>query len=322
LSRRESRVGCHAQHPADHYSAEGWLHDSDPRWTILRGQDIKPAGEVHVSPGSDPERDDTGLPPVDVEIPDDARELDRDVQAYHREQRAQRRNQRSRRLHGVLSRDSMVVPLLVCCLVFALISGTLLTLFTATSIDQGMPGQGGAGALPAPVMTPAPRLASDTVIVSGSRKLVRQLGPAVLLMVPAKCSCTHQAWKIASFAQGAGVYGYVLYTGHSLAQARQLAGQLGHNIVPAQDVTGALDHGYQGLTAFIVTAQGSVSYFQRLETNQHLSELLLMTVRAAQVAVDQERSRPGLIKRECSMNRRPGFALSFNCTGHQHLSGG
>jgi hypothetical protein len=227
-----------------------------------------------VSPGSDPERDDTGLPPVDVEIPDDARELDREVQAYHRELRAQRRNQRSRRVHGVMSRDSMVVPLLICCLVFALISGTLLTLFTATSIDQGMPGQGGVGNVPVPVMTPAPRLATDAVIVSGDRRQLRSLGPAVLLMVPAKCSCAAQAEEIADLAQGAGVYHYLLYTGHGSAQARRLALELGHNTVPAEDVTGGLDKGYEGLTAFIVTAQGSVSYFQHLDTSQHLTELL------------------------------------------------
>jgi hypothetical protein len=227
-----------------------------------------------VSPGSDPERDDTGLPPVDIEIPDDARELDRDVQAYHREQRALRRNRRSRRMHGLLSRDSMVVPLLICCLVFALISGTLLTLFTATSIDQGVPGQGAAGSLPAPVMTPGPRLASDPVVVSGSRHPLGSLGPAVLLVIPAKCSCAAQAAEIASLAHGEGVFDYLLYTGHNSAQAQRLALELGHGIVPAQDVTGGLEKNYTGLTAFIVTARGSVSYSQRLETSQHLSELL------------------------------------------------
>jgi hypothetical protein len=226
-----------------------------------------------VSPGSDPERDDTGLPPVDVEIPDDARELDRDVQAYHREQRALRRNQRSRRMHGLLSRDSMVVPLLICCLVFALISGTLLTLFTATSIEQGAPG-GSAGSMPAPVMTPAPRLASYAVVVPGGRRELRSLGPAVLLMVPANCSCATQATEIANLAQGAGVVHYLLYTASTSAQAHRFALELGHGTVPALDVTGGLDKGYHGLTAFLVTAQGSVSYFQRLDTSPHLSELL------------------------------------------------
>ena len=41
--------------------------------------------------GGDQGRDDYGLPPVDIEIPDDARELARDVQAYHRELRSRRR---------------------------------------------------------------------------------------------------------------------------------------------------------------------------------------------------------------------------------------
>jgi hypothetical protein len=104
-----------------------------------------PAGEVHVNPGGEPERDDTGLPPVDIEVPDDARELERDVQAYYREQKALRRHQRSMRLHGTLARDGMVVPLLVICLIFALIAGTLLTLFTATSINQNLQGPDGAG---------------------------------------------------------------------------------------------------------------------------------------------------------------------------------
>jgi hypothetical protein len=86
-----------------------------------------------VNPGSEPERDNTGLPPVDIEIPDDARELDRDVQAYRREQRALRRQRRSVRLRGSLGKEGIVLPLLACCLILALITGTLLTVFSATS---------------------------------------------------------------------------------------------------------------------------------------------------------------------------------------------
>jgi hypothetical protein len=95
---------------------------------------------VHVNLGGEPERDDFGLPPVDIEIPDDARELDRDVQAYRREQRALRRRQRRMRLGAPLTRDGVVLPLLASCLVLALIAGTLLTVFTA--------GPGGESSLP------------------------------------------------------------------------------------------------------------------------------------------------------------------------------
>jgi hypothetical protein len=101
-----------------------------------------------VNPGGEPERDETGLPPVEIEIPDDARELDRDVQAYYREQRAARRRRRGLRLRGSLARDGIVLPLLACCLILALITGTLLTVFTATS-DQNLTGLPGAGKSPA-----------------------------------------------------------------------------------------------------------------------------------------------------------------------------
>jgi len=93
-----------------------------------------------VNLGGEPERDDFGLPPVDIEVPDDARELDRDVQAYRREQRALRRRQRRMRLGAPLTRDGVVLPLLASCLVLALIAGTLLTVFTA--------GPGGESSLP------------------------------------------------------------------------------------------------------------------------------------------------------------------------------
>jgi hypothetical protein len=229
---------------------------------------------VHVSPGSEPERDDNGLPPVDIEIPDDARELDRDVQAYYREQRAHRRNMRSRRFHGVLARDSMVVPLLICCLVFALISGTLLTLFTATSIDQGLPGQGSAsGSLAAPVGTHDPILESDTVAAGGGQRTLSMIGPAVLLEVPANCSCRAATAQIVSLAAKAGVGRYLVYTGPDEARVDQLARELGHGIIPAEDVTGRLQ-GYAGLTAFLVTTEGSVTYFQQLQSTHHLDELL------------------------------------------------
>jgi hypothetical protein len=92
-----------------------------------------------VNSGGEPERDDTGLPPVDIEIPDDARELDRDVQAYYREQRAERRRLRHHRLHRKIARDGIVLPLLACCLILALIAGTLLTVFTATSDQNPAP---------------------------------------------------------------------------------------------------------------------------------------------------------------------------------------
>lgn len=81
--------------------------------------------------GGEPAHDDYGLPPVDIEIPDDARELDRDVQAYHRELRALRRRERSNRWRAPLRRSGMVVPLMAGCLIVALVAGMVLTMFSA-----------------------------------------------------------------------------------------------------------------------------------------------------------------------------------------------
>ncbi len=125
-----------------------------------------------MNPGGEPERDETGLPPVDIEIPDDARELDRDVQAYYREQRAARRQQRRQRVRGSLAKDGIVLPLLACCLILALITGTLLTVFTATS-DQNLarlPGSGrAAGSTPGGAATgPAAPSGATAITIAGS----------------------------------------------------------------------------------------------------------------------------------------------------------
>ena len=81
--------------------------------------------------GGDPGQDDFGLPPVDIDVPDDARELARDVQAYRRELRSRRRQLLARRLYGPLTRDGMVLPVLAGCLALTLVAATLLTVFTA-----------------------------------------------------------------------------------------------------------------------------------------------------------------------------------------------
>jgi hypothetical protein len=96
--------------------------------------------ERPVNQGGEPGHDDYGLPRVDIEIPDDARELYRDVQAYHRELRAIRRQQRNRRLAAPLRRSGLVLPLAAGFLVLALISGMVLTVFSANPYFTGMGG--------------------------------------------------------------------------------------------------------------------------------------------------------------------------------------
>jgi hypothetical protein len=69
-------------------------------------------------------------PPLDIQIPDDARELDRDVLAYHRELRAKRRRSRLRRLASPFARQGTVMPLLASILAVCLVAGAMLSVAT------------------------------------------------------------------------------------------------------------------------------------------------------------------------------------------------
>jgi hypothetical protein len=80
-----------------------------------------------VNPGGGSGWDET---PLDIQIPDDARELDRDVLAYHRELRARRRRNRLRRLAGPFAARGSVMPLLASILAVCLVAGAMLSVAT------------------------------------------------------------------------------------------------------------------------------------------------------------------------------------------------
>ena len=188
--------------------------------------------------GSGPDRDDSGLPPVDIEIPDDASELDRDVQAYHRELRAQRRRMRLGRLHGPLTRDGLVLPLLAGFLAMVLISGVLLTVFTAgqngtprqpssahrtnTAIGP-VPGIGSNTAAGQQTGKPASLLPNAAVSVTGQRVPLRSLAPALLALVPAGCRCGSAVRQLRLRAAAADVRLYLIGVGRDARQVRRLS---------------------------------------------------------------------------------------------------
>jgi hypothetical protein len=89
-------------------------------------------------------------PPLDIQIPDDARELDRDVLAYHRELRAQRRRSRLRGLTGPAASRGTLLPVLASILAVCLVAGAMLSV--ATFSPATAPG----------VRTPAPTLAASS----------------------------------------------------------------------------------------------------------------------------------------------------------------
>jgi hypothetical protein len=224
-----------------------------------------------VNPGSDPDRDEFGLPPVDVVIPDDARELDRDVQAYLRELRALRRRERVSRLRGPLARDGMVLPLLAGCLILALVTSTLLIMFAA---DQtGMPELPSHGATTAsapkhPTSQPAAGkiggpLPSGQLVVAGKSVPLHSVTAsmaAVLALVPENCGCAATLRQIGARADQAHVAVYLVGTA-DLQQVSQLADQAGQRSArvaeDASDVLGTA-YGHSGVTAILVRSDGIV----------------------------------------------------------------
>jgi hypothetical protein len=228
---------------------------------------------VRVNVGGEPERDDFGLPPVDIEIPDDARELERDVQAYHRELRARRRQLRANRLRGPLNRDQMALPLVAGCLILALITSTLLIMFAAD--------QTGVPQAPRPPVTHAPvkskpatgqiggPLPAKELLISGKPVALHEITatkPAVLALVPPDCRCASAVKQLSTQAARAHVPVYLVGTGAAAKQLPQLAAQAPpgttHVAKDAGDVLG-MAYQQQGLTAVLVQPGSSVTFVAR-----------------------------------------------------------
>jgi hypothetical protein len=238
-----------------------------------------------VSPGSEPGRDDNGLPPVDVEIPDDARELDRDVQAYRRELRAVRRQERRTRWHRSLGKDDIVLPLLACCLILALIAGTLLTVFTTTSEQglTGMPGSGTNSALPAgpgrgvpQIVSSSPLPRADITVDGVGQVRLDALSRAMLVLVPPGCDCGSTLAWLADVAASARATAYVIYNQQTQAEVQRLYAGLNiqrrelltpaddtHNVLTSRDSFPAGVSATR-LTAVLVAPNRTVKYASSL----------------------------------------------------------
>ena len=91
-------------------------------------------------------------PPLDIQIPDDARELDREVLAYHRERRAKRRRERLRRLAEPFAGRGSVMPLLASILAVCLVAGAMLSVatFSPVTAPAETPQSAASTARPAP----------------------------------------------------------------------------------------------------------------------------------------------------------------------------
>jgi len=225
---------------------------------------------------SEPGRDDGNLPPVNIVIPDDARELDRDVLAYRREQRARRRRQRIMRLFGPFGRrefggHAAILPLIATCVALSMLAGAMLSVITISPAS-------------APTALPA-----GTVTLDGKSVAVNTLTSSAIALVPADCDCGQALGSLASQAKKAGVSRlYFAASGSAMAQLAGLTSRYGGGVAMAvYDTKHVLDAAYHpdGLTVLLVYSDGTAEVRSNLpsgfELGPDLSQLALPGSRAA-----------------------------------------
>ncbi len=252
--------------------------------------------------GGEPGHDDFGLPRVDIQIPDDARELDRDVQAYHRELRALRRHQRSLRWRTPLRHSGMIVPLIAGCLVLAMVAGMVLTMFSANPLFSGLAGErpqghqprtsgppatgqhttpaapsAGGNAPGGPSTGLAARLPPGTINVAGEPINLSNVVGA-LAIIPAHCECARAVRRLVKQAMAVGVTVYLVGKRSSLTELNRLApdAAAGGTAFVAIDADSVLNKAYQakGLTVVLVDSQHTVRSAGALAPGFHLESTL------------------------------------------------
>lgn len=236
--------------------------------------------EVQVS-FSEPGRDDGNLPPVNIVIPDDARELDRDVLAYRRELKARRRRQRFLRLLGPFrlrefGGHAAIIPLIAACLAISLVGGALLSV--ATMSPAAAPTLSGPRTSPQPAISPADlsALPTGTVLLNGQAVPVRSLRTATIAIVPANCNCGTALGRLAKQAV-TGVALYFAGDGAEIPQLPALTSRYGAGTAVAlADDTGVLSRTYHpvGLTVLLVFKDGAAAVVKNLSGDFDLTPVL------------------------------------------------
>jgi hypothetical protein len=243
--------------------------------------------------GSEPGRDDGGLPPANIDIPDDARELDRDVLAYHRELRAARRRKLLLRLvrpfrAGDFGGHTTVLPLIATCVALSMLAGAMLSVVTISpasaptltapppSAIMMRPGAASPAASGQPGQSSV--LPPGTVRVGTKDEPVRTLVSSALALVPANCSCGPQLARLAGQAKTTHTQVYFVGVGKAaFPQIPVLVRQDGQGTAAAAtDTRGVLGAAYRpsGLTVLLVHSDATVQVPRDLRPNFDLTPML------------------------------------------------
>jgi hypothetical protein len=254
---------------------------------------------------SDPGRDDGGLPPVNIVIPDDARELDRDVLAYRRELRARRRHERLMRVlrpfhgptqgpqrpgpPGVTRSHSAVLPLVATCIALAMLAGAMLSVVTispasAPTVTSTAVAPTSTAGLPVGLTV----LPAGDVRLDGQTRPIRHIASAVLALIPGDCGCGPALLRLAGQAATARVKLYFVGEGSAISQMPTLTSRYGgRSAVAGSDAGGVLDAAYRpvGLTVLLVYSDATAQVQRGLKPDfQLVPELRLLSLPGRQVA--------------------------------------
>jgi hypothetical protein len=220
-----------------------------------------------VNPGGEPGRDEGNLPPVDVDIPDDARELERDMLAYRREQRARRRRARWERVLRPLRQHGAILPLIASCVALSMLAGTLLSVFSISPAAAPTLAHS-ANAGPSTPVTDISSLPQGTVYVDGRATPVRGLVRALLVLVPSGCGCQQAVQQVSAQAARAGVKRvYFVGRADGMTDVTQLTRTAGlGTAVAVKDAANVLGTAYRpaGLTIVLVQADATTVVHRNL----------------------------------------------------------
>jgi hypothetical protein len=256
-----------------------------------------------VSFASEPGRDDGNLPPVNIVIPDDARELERDVLAYHRELRARRRKQRLMRLFRPFGRRELgghaaILPLIATCVALSMLAGAMLSVFTISPASAPtMPPQPPRHPVIPSATAPATSatqpaglttLPAGTVQLHGKPVPLQSLRSSVLALVPADCDCDAALLRLADQAVAAHAPVYFVGTAAAIPQLAGLTEHYGADAAKAvYDTRDVLGTYYQphGLTVLLVYSDATARVRRDLpadfDLGRELSQLTLLGSQAA-----------------------------------------
>ncbi|MGH3249064.1 MAG: hypothetical protein ACRDOI_23055, partial [Trebonia sp.] len=222
------------------------------------------------------------LPPVNVVIPDDARELDRDVLAYRRELRAERRRQWFTRLLRPFrlpefGGQAAILPLIAACLAISLVGGALLSVVTMSPASAPVLSSPQASGQPAAPAGDPTELPAGTVQLNGRTVPVRSLVTSAIALVPANCECSAALGRLAEQAVAAHVSLYFAGAGPVIPQLPVLVALYGDGeAVAAADSNSVLSVKYRpaGLTVLLVFKDATARVLRTLPADFQLAPTL------------------------------------------------